>query len=205
MYKINKRILDIIFSLILLVALFPIFVVLYVGIILIMGSPAFFLQKRIGKNNKEFSIIKFRTMKAKNDIYDTDNKRVTRYGKFLRKFSLDELPQLINILKGDMSFIGPRPLISNYIPFYTERESLRHNVLPGMSGLAQVSGRSNLTWDKQFELDVQYVENISFLLDLKILCKTIPKVLGSVDMMTVGRIDNERFDVYRRRKNKNNK
>jgi lipopolysaccharide/colanic/teichoic acid biosynthesis glycosyltransferase len=164
-----------------------------------MGDPLFFRQLRIGKDNKPFFIIKFSTMSVKTLDVVTDKQRLTKLGTFLRKLSIDEFPQLLNILIGQMSFIGPRPLLPEYIPFYTIRELVRHKVRPGMSGLAQVNGRSNLTWDEQLELDVQYVEKLSFLLDITIFFKTIPKVLGSVNMMVVGRIDQDKFDVHRKK------
>ena len=164
-----------------------------------MGRPVFFTQTRVGRDNKAFLIIKFRTMRANSSGNNSDLQRLTKLGAFLRKYSIDEFPQLLNILKGDMSFIGPRPLLEDYLPFFTKREIIRHNVRPGMSGLAQVSGRSNVTWDNQFEMDAVYVERISFLLDLKILFKTIPKVMGSIDMMVTGRIDLDKFDVHRRK------
>lgn len=135
----------------------------------------------------------------------TDEDRLTKPGYFLRKLSIDEWPQLINILIGDMSFIGPRPLIPEYLPYYNSRESLRFNVRPGMTSLAGVMGRSNLTWEEQFELDASYVENMSLWLDLKIVMLTIPKVLAAKDMMVTGRKDKLRFDVYRRNQNPNKK
>jgi undecaprenyl phosphate N,N'-diacetylbacillosamine 1-phosphate transferase len=129
----------------------------------------------------------------------SDRQRLTKLGAFIRKASIDELPQVINILKGDMSFIGPRPLLVDYLPYYNSREILRHNIRPGMSSLAGVNGRSNLTWEQQFEMDVFYVENLSFKLDVNIFFKTIPKVLGSADLMVVGRKDQDSFDVYRKK------
>lgn len=136
-------------------------------------------------------------MANSNDARLSDRQRLTKLGAILRKTSIDELPQLGNILKGDMSFIGPRPLLAEYLPYYNKREILRHKVRPGMSSLAGIKGRSNLTWEEQFELDACYVENLSFFLDLEIFFKTIPKVLGSADVMVVGRKNQDRFDVYR--------
>lgn len=197
MYRILKRLIDLFFSTLLILALFPLFLIISISIFLTMGGSVFFFQKRIGYKNKLFNVYKFRTMRSKSSIDDTDRKRITSLGKFLRKYSLDELPQILNIIKGDMSFIGPRPLLPEYLPYYTERELLRHKVRPGMSGYAQVNGRSYLSWEEQFEMDAQYSEKISFLFDIEIFLKTIPKVLGSVNMIVDGRIDNERFDKYR--------
>ena len=142
------------------------------------GNP-FFTQPRPGKNEKVFKLIKFRTMNNKRDKDGNllpDDKRLTSYGKFLRSTSLDELPELFNILKGDMSIVGPRPLLVKYLPYYTEEERHRHDVTPGLTGLAQVSGRNTLSWEDKFALDLQYVSNISFWGDIKIIFKTIGKV-----------------------------
>lgn len=144
------------------------------------GAGVFFFQERPGKDEKIFKIIKFKSM---NDARDADGKllpdpeRLTKAGAFIRKTSIDELPQLINVLKGEMSFIGPRPLLIRYLPYYTEREKLRHTVRPGMSGLAQVNGRNTASWNEKLEYDAYYAEHVSFLLDVKILFKTIYKVL----------------------------
>ena len=144
------------------------------------GAGAFFFQERPGKDTKIFKIIKFKSM---NDARDAngkllpDKERLTKAGKFVRTTSIDELPQLINVLKGDMALIGPRPLLERYLPYYTDREKLRHTVRPGITGLAQVNGRNALDWDSKLELDAQYAENLSFLLDLKIFFKTIKKVI----------------------------
>lgn len=197
MYKYFKRFLDILFSLLLLLLLSPVLVLVAFMIRLSMGKPVFFRQERIGMNNLPFSIIKFRTMANSTAAKLSDRQRLTKLGAILRKTSIDELPQLGNILKGDMSFIGPRPLLGEYLPYYDQREILRHKVRPGMSSLAGIKGRSNLTWEEQFELDVYYVENLSFFLDLEIFFKTIPKVLGSAGVMVVGRKNQDRFDVYR--------
>ena len=197
MYKYFKRFLDILFSLLLLLLLSPVLVLVAFMIRISMGKPVFFRQERIGMNNLPFSIIKFRTMANSTAARLSDRQRLTKLGAILRKTSTDELPQLGNILKGDMSFIGPRPLLGEYLPYYDQREILRHKVRPGMSSLAGIKGRSNLTWEDQFELDVYYVENLSFFLDLEIFFKTIPKVLGSAGVMVVGRKNQDRFDVYR--------
>lgn len=197
MYKYFKRFLDILFSLLLLLLLSPVLVLVAFMIRLSMGKPVFFRQERIGMNNLPFSIIKFRTMANSTAAKLSDRQRLTKLGAILRKTSIDELPQLGNILKGDMSFIGPRPLLREYLPYYDQHEILRHKVRPGMTSLAGIKGRSNLTWEEQFELDVCYVENLSFFLDLEIFFKTIPKVLVSADVMVVGRKNQDRFDVYR--------
>lgn len=165
-----------------------------------LGSPVLFKQQRPGLHGKPFYLYKFRTMTEERDENGEllpDHLRLTPFGKFLRKFSLDELPQLYNILKGDMSFVGPRPLLMKYLPYYTDREKKRHNVRPGITGLAQVSGRNNLGWDERLELDVKYVENYSFWLDIKIIFLTIKKVLKSEDVVidprsTMKDLDEER-------------
>jgi len=180
--------------------LIPVFIGTSFLIIVFMGKPIIFTQKRIGKNERMFMIYKFRTLTNNVDKQNlSDNERLTRLGAFLRKFSIDELPQLFNILKGDMSFIGPRPLLEKYLPYYTEREKLRHKVRPGMGGLAQVSGRSYINWDEQFELDAIYVEKLSFMLDLTIVLKTVYIVLFSKNMMVTGRVDKDSFDVHRKK------
>lgn len=186
MYKnFFKRILDFFIAIIMLTLLSPIFVLLTVLLFIFNDGQVFFLQKRPGKNERVFSIIKFKTMNDKKDAEGNllpDGDRLTPVGKIVRKTSMDEIPQLINILKGDMSLIGPRPLLIQYLPVYTEREKQRHSVLPGITGLSQVSGRNNLGWDERLNMDVEYVENMSFLLDLKIFLKTIKNVITSKDV-----------------------
>lgn len=199
MYKnFLKRTFGFIGALLLIVCLLPFMVLIsLVNFALYNNNPLFF-QERVGKNSTVFKLIKFKTMRNKTEKQTTEYARITNFGRFLRKFSIDELPQLFNILKGEMSFIGPRPLLKEYLPHYTERENLRHTVRPGMSGLAQVSGRSKLTWDQQFELDAVYAQNISFFLDLKIFIKTIPIVIGAINMFITGRVDAVRFDETRK-------
>lgn len=175
-----KRMFDILISSVLLFFLWPILVIIYILVKINLGGPVFFLQKRIGKDNKTFKIIKFRTMKdAKdkdgNDLPDFE--RVTKLGSFLRTASLDELPELINVIKGEMSLVGPRPLLTQYLSVYNEEQIRRHEVLPGVTGWAQINGRNSLTWNEKFNLDIWYVDNRSFLLDLKILFLTVYKVL----------------------------
>lgn len=168
-----------------------------------MGTPVLFIQERAGKDKMPFSIYKFRTMKQCPFNKESDEQRLTRLGALLRKSSIDEWPQLINILKGDMSFIGPRPLIIDYLPYYNSREELRYKVRPGMTSLAGINGRSRLTWEEQFEMDANYVETISFMLDVKIFFKTIPKILLPSDVMVLGRKNQERFDIYRKNQLRN--
>lgn len=200
MYIFIKRLFDFAAAFILILILLPILSITSILILIFMGKPVIFTHKRIGMNETPFSIYKFRTLRNNDgQIKLTDNERLTRLGSFLRKFSIDEFPQLINILLGHMSFIGPRPLLARYLPYYTKREKTRHKVRPGMSGLAQVSGRSFLTWDEQFELDAIYVERISFILDLTVFLKTTYMVLASKNMMVTGRIDNECFDIQRKK------
>ena len=175
-----KRLLDITISLIALIFLLPLMSLIYLLVIINLGSPAFFLQERVGKDNKIFEMIKFRTMKNstdKNGNLLSDNERVTKFGGFLRSFSLDELPELINILKGDMSLVGPRALLVQYLGLYNDEQIRRHEVLPGLTGWAQINGRNSITWSEKFKLDVWYVDNWSLWLDIKIFFLTFWKVL----------------------------
>ena len=183
--KYIKRILDIIISLLILIFFSWLYLILAILVRIKLGSPVLFTQERPGYNEKIFKLYKFRTMTDKKDAEGNllpDRDRLTKFGKLLRATSLDELPEFFNILKGDMSFIGPRPLLVSYLPWYTEREQLRHTVRPGLTGLAQVSGRNFLEWDKRLEKDVQYVENLTFLMDVKIVLMTIKKVLFKEDV-----------------------
>lgn len=175
-----KRLLDITISLIVLIFLLPLMSLIYLLVRIGLGSPAFFLQERVGKDNKIFKMIKFRTMKNstdKNGNLLSDNERVTKFGSFLRSFSLDELPELINILKGDMSLVGPRALLVQYLGLYNDEQIRRHEVLPGLTGWAQINGRNSITWSEKFKLDVWYVDNWSLWLDIKIFFLTFWKVL----------------------------
>jgi undecaprenyl phosphate N,N'-diacetylbacillosamine 1-phosphate transferase len=161
-----------------------------------MGKPVIFKQKRPGLNEKIFEIYKFRTMtnqKDKNGNLLPDEERLKGVGKIIRSLSLDELPQLFNVLKGDMSFIGPRPLLIEYLPLYNEKQKKRHTVLPGITGLAQVNGRNAISWEKKFEYDVEYVKSLSFLLDLKIIFLTIKKVLLKEGITKKGHVSTEKF------------
>ena len=182
MYKnFVKRCLDLLFSLCGILVLSPVLLVLCVLVRVKLGSPVLFRQERPGKNERIFTLCKFRTMtdeKDENGDLLPDAVRLTKFGRFLRATSLDELPELFNILKGDMSIIGPRPLLVSYLPYYSEREKLRHSVRPGLTGLAQVSGRNFLDWDRRLEKDVEYVENLSFGMDVKVLWMTVQTVLG---------------------------
>lgn len=198
-----KLFFEVIIAFIAIIILSPILIIVAILIKLDSKGEILFRQNRVGKDEKIFSIFKFRTMRAKRYDEETDKERITRLGRFLRKSSIDELPQLFNIVKGDMSFIGPRPLYAKYLPYYTEREKTRHSVRPGMSGLSEVLGRSYLTWDEQFEYDAQYVEKLSFLLDLEIFLKTIPIVLKANNVIIDGRVDKLDFAKSRESKMKN--
>lgn len=185
-YKYIKRILDIISSLLAIIILSPLLGMLTVIGAFEMKGNTFFTQERPGKDEKIFKLVKFRTMtnardKDGNLLSDAD--RLTRYGKFLRNTSLDELPELFNILKGDMSVIGPRPLLVQYLPYYTEKEKHRHDVRPGLTGLAQVNGRNNITWEEKFAWDVKYVNEMNLILDIKILFQTVFNVLKRDDVV----------------------
>lgn len=187
--KYIKRFLDIVLSLILLGLLWPMLLIVAILVRIKLGSPVFFKQERPGLNEKIFTLMKFRTMtnaRDENGNLLTDEKRLTNFGKFLRSTSLDEIPELINILKGDMSFIGPRPLLVEYLPLYNEKQKHRHDVRPGLTGLAQVNGRNNLEWEKRFELDLEYIEKMSLKNDLKIIKDTIIKVLKREDVSQTG-------------------
>lgn len=174
-----KRLFDILITTILLLTLFPVIFIIFILVTVDLGFPVLFSQKRPGRNGKIFKIFKFRTMKTSKgtDGLDlADDVRLTKFGTFLRSTSLDELPGLFNVLKGDMSLVGPRPLLPEYLPLYNKIQSKRHNVRPGITGWAQVNGRNAISWNEKFELDVWYVENQSFLLDIRILLLTIKKV-----------------------------
>lgn len=183
--KYIKRMLDFLIALVGLAVASPILLIVAVLVRTKLGSPVLFTQERPGKDEKIFKLYKFRSMSDARDEQGNllpDKDRLTPFGKMLRATSLDELPELFNILKGDMSLIGPRPLLVSYLPWYTEREQLRHTVRPGLTGLAQVSGRNFLAWDKRLEKDVEYVEHLSFEMDLKILFMTVKKVLCKEDV-----------------------
>ncbi len=184
--KLFKPFIDFIVALIVLVLLSPILIFVILLLISVNRGKPFFIQKRPGRDERIFSIIKFKTMNDKKDAYGNllpDKYRLTTIGKIIRKTSIDELPQLLNVLKGDMSLIGPRPLLVKYLPYYTKSERLRFKVKPGLTGLAQVNGRNNLSWDKRLAYDVQYVQNLSIKMDVMILRKTAEKIIKSEDIV----------------------
>lgn len=203
--KFFKRTIDFTIVLIVLLVIWPILLIITVWLHFAnKGAGVFFYQERPGKGEKIFKVIKFKSMTDERDkdgnlLPDID--RITPIGKFIRKTSIDELPQLINVLKGDMALIGPRPLLPEYLPYYTERERLRHSVRPGISGWAQVNGRNNITWDQKLELDVYYVEHLSLWMDIRVLLTTVKNVLGTKDVNVVpsavkgaGKLNVERAD-----------
>lgn len=192
-----KRLFDIVCALGGLIILSPVLIICALLIRFNLGSPIFFRQMRIGKDNKEFEMIKFRSMKDafdKNGNVLPDEERMTKLGKVLRSLSLDELPELINILKGDMSLIGPRPLLVQYLPLYNKRQIKRHDVTPGLTGWAQVNGRNSLSWSEKFELDVWYVENWSLWLDVKIFFMTFYKVFKREGISKDGHVTVDDFN-----------
>lgn len=199
-----KRLFDIVLSASALALLSPLIVLIALLTRIKLGKPVVFKQIRPGKNEQLFSMYKFRSMTNQTDSNDNllpDKYRLTKYGRWLRSSSIDEILELVNILRGDMSIIGPRPLAVEYLPYYSEREKHRHDVKPGLTGLAQVNGRNTLQWEEKFKYDIYYVENLSFLLDLKILFKTIVKVFKREDVIPFGEGIEEDFDEYRRRQN----
>ena len=194
--RIVKRGLDLILSLILLVLISPILLILALLVRIKLGSPVIFRQQRPGKDGRIFSLLKFRSMTDKRDSNGEllpDEERLTDFGKKLRASSLDELPEFINILKGDMSFVGPRPLLVRYLNRYSREQLHRHDVLPGLTGLAQVMGRNSLSWEEKFKFDLEYVKNISFLLDVKIVFLTVIRVLKRDGISSEGSATMEEF------------
>ena len=198
MYKYYKRIMDFVASLTALIILSPLMALSAVLVKISDGGSVIFKQRRPGKDGKIFTVYKFRTMSEKTEDENgrelSDVERMTKIGSFLRKTSLDELPQLFNVLKGDMSFIGPRPLLCEYLELYTPYQMRRHEVLPGISGLAQVNGRNAITWEEKFDYDVYYVDHMSFWLDLRILFKTIKNTLKRAD---INCSDNNTMEKFR--------
>lgn len=191
-----KRLFDLVVALLALLLLWPIMLIVAILIRIYMGKPILFRQQRPGLNGKPFTIYKFRTMSLLRDpdgILLPDSKRMTLLGRFLRKYSLDELPQLFNVLKGDLSLIGPRPLLMEYLPLYSAEQARRHNVRPGISGWAQVNGRNAVSWEEKFEYDLWYVDNRSFWLDLKIVWLTLIKVLRSEGISQEGNETMKKF------------
>lgn len=198
MYKhFFKRILDFFAALIGFIILSPVFFVVTIGLFFANNGKPFFFQTRPGKNERLFSIIKFKTMNDKKDASGqllSDKDRLTKIGLFVRKTSLDEIPQLLNVIKGDMSLIGPRPLRIYYLPLYNEKQKERHQIRPGITGWAQVNGRNAISWTRKFELDVYYVQNISFVFDLKILFLTFKKVFIREGISKEGHVTTEAFN-----------
>jgi lipopolysaccharide/colanic/teichoic acid biosynthesis glycosyltransferase len=197
MYKtITKPLLDHLTAAVLLLLLSPVLILLTLALTIANHGHPFFIQARPGKHGRLFHIIKFKTMNDKKDTQGNllpDAERLTSIGKFVRKTSLDELPQLINVVKSDMSFVGPRPLLPEYLPLYNEEQKKRHDVKPGITGWAQVNGRNAISWEQKFDLDVWYVKHQSFVLDLKILFLTVKKVFVSEGINTEGQATTERF------------
>ena len=198
MYKtFFKRPLDFIVALTAFILLSPVFLLASLCLIFVNKGFPFFFQKRPGKNGKIFNIIKFKTMNDKKDTFGnllSDAERLTKIGAFVRKTSLDEIPQLLNVIKGDMSLIGPRPLLTSYLPLYNDFQKRRHEVRPGITGWAQINGRNAITWKEKFEFDVFYVENVSFLLDLKIILTTVMNVIQSKDINQADHATISKFD-----------
>lgn len=198
MYKhFFKRLFDFIIAFVGLIILSPIFITVTIGLYFANQGKPFFFQARPGKDEKIFKIIKFKTMNDKKDYNGNllpDAERLTPIGAFVRKTSLDEIPQLINVLKGDMAIIGPRPLLPQYLPLYNETQKRRHNVRPGITGWAQVNGRNAISWKKKFELDVWYVENVSFDTDVKVFFSTFKKVFKSEGISSDGHVTIEPFN-----------
>lgn len=196
-----KRLLDLLLSLIGLVLFGWLLLIIALLVKINLGSPVIFKQPRPGKDEKIFYLYKFRTMtdeKGPNDNLLSDDLRLTNFGRRLRKTSLDELPEILNILKGDMSIVGPRPLLVEYLPYYKDHERRRHEVRPGLTGWAQVNGRNATSWSERFEQDLYYIENVSLWLDLKILCLTVARVLKATDVLVGEEIPSGRLDDVRR-------
>ena len=195
-----KRKIDFSIALVALLVIWPILLIVAIWLHFAnKGAGAFFLQERPGLNGRIFKIIKYKTMTDERDAEGNllpDKDRITAVGKFVRKTSIDELPQLINVLKGDMALIGPRPLLPEYLPYYTERERLRHTVRPGISGWAQVNGRNHVLWEERFEYDAYYAEHLSFAMDIRIIIMTFKKVIQRKDIEASPNLMN--FDEYRR-------
>ncbi len=195
--KFFKRIFDFCFALLLCILLCWLFVILLILVRIVLGSPVIFKQERVGRSERIFKVYKFRSMTDRRDqkgMLLPDEIRLTCFGRFLRHSSLDELPQLWNILKGDMSVVGPRPLLVEYLPLYDDEQRRRHFVRPGLTGWAQVNGRNTISWQEKFKLDVWYVDHQDFFLDLKILLLTIKRVLGSQGIQQAGQATVEKFN-----------
>jgi lipopolysaccharide/colanic/teichoic acid biosynthesis glycosyltransferase len=196
MYKRIKYFIDFIFAVLGLILLSPIFVIITILLYFDFKDSPFFLQRRVGKNNTIFFIVKYKTMKNtkdQNGLLLPDEQRLTKLGNIIRKTSLDEIPQLINVLKGEMSFVGPRPLLTDYMHLYDPIQIRRHEVKPGITGWVQVNGRNAIDWERKFKLDVWYVDNVSFWLDLKILLLTVQKVIKSEGVTQEGQVTTTYF------------
>ena len=194
--KYIKRILDCTLSLLALILLLPLMLILAILVKVKLGSPIIFKQKRPGLNEKIFTLYKFRTMTDQTDEEGKllpDSERITKFGKILRSTSLDELPELFNILKGEMAIVGPRPLLVEYLDYYNEEEKHRHDVRPGLTGLAQVNGRNSITWEEKFKQDISYIKNITLLNDIKIILETISKVFKREGISQQGEATMEKF------------
>ena len=193
----KKRLFDLLLSILGLLVLSPIFIIIIIIIFIFMGRPIFFIQTRPGYLGKPFKLLKFRTMieanKDKSSSAD-ESYRIKPLGKFLRRTSLDELPELINVIKGDMSLVGPRPLLMDYLPYYTSEQFKRHDVLPGITGFAQIRGRNALSWEEKFDLDLWYIKNRNILLDVRILIETISVVLSGKGVSAKNHVSMPRFD-----------
>jgi len=191
-----KRVFDILFSLIVVIILSPVFIVVSIVLVISDGFPLFFTQIRPGKNGNLFKLHKFRTMKVvrnRNDELSADGDRITKFGNFLRRTSLDELPELFNVMKGEMSIVGPRPLLMQYLGRYSDEQSRRHEVLPGITGWAQINGRNAISWEEKFRLDVWYVDNWTFWMDFRIIFQTIWKVIKGEGISQPGRATMDEF------------
>lgn len=200
-----KRVFDLFVTTVGLIVISPIFFLISIFVLFKLGKPVFFTQVRPGKDGQPFRMIKFRTMTNQKDEDGNllpNEERMTKFGGFLRSTSLDELPELLNVLKGDMSLVGPRPLLMAYIPHFTDEQMKRHNVKPGITGWSQVNGRNAIGWNKKLELDLWYVENQSFILDLKILGMTLVKVLKRDDINHQENVSMPRFDDFMIQKSK---
>jgi lipopolysaccharide/colanic/teichoic acid biosynthesis glycosyltransferase len=192
----GKRILDLILSSLMFVSLFPVFLVLFLILSMHFRGSPFYRQERPGKNSVSFQILKFKTMndgRGTDGALLSDEKRITKLGKIVRKTSLDEIPQLLNVLKGDMSLVGPRPLLMEYLPLYGDIQVRRHEVKPGVTGLAQINGRNAISWEQKFDYDVWYVDHLSFRLDLKILFRTLWNVLRGKGVSQQGHVSVGKF------------
>ena len=192
-----KRIFDFMIALIGIIIASPILLIVAILVRLNLGAPILFRQPRVGLNGEVFEMVKFRTMKDAKDAKGhllPDDERLTKFGQFLRQSSLDELPELFNVLKGDMSLVGPRPLLVEYLPLYSKEQMRRHEVRPGITGYAQINGRNNISWAKKFELGVYYVDNYRLSLDFKILTQTVGKVLTQSDISQEGHVTVEKFN-----------